>query len=271
MNDTVTTEAPAEAALDPHTAAAAALTAQAARLRTETAQAAQEAVQALADAQAEATRIVRDAQAAVHEAQQASIKADRQAVELEGTAGLHRHALSVHTQISDTETLLANLDAEHADHTEQAEGLHGRLAELAAEQQVARGGIDQAIDAGDAEALAALRAKLAGTEEIAAVLNGKLTALRTRLAAIGTRADTQGTTAIPTAVRRLEALRADQDRVLDALDPTRPGAELRASLARLAELSAYAAKNPVKSPPPVQAHVQGSATGGRTAVVRRNG
>lgn len=260
-----------EAPTDPHTAAAAALTAQAARLRTETAEAAQEAAQALTQAQAEAARIVREAQNAVNAATQAALKADREAQDIEGVAGLHRHAVTVTAQITDTETLLARLDTEHADLTEQARGLEARIAELNLGRQATQANVGQAIDDGDAERLARLRAELAGTQEITAALTGKLTAARARLAAIGDRSDVHGQTGIPTAVRRLEALRADQDRVLDALDPDRPGAELRASLARLAELSAYAAKNPAPAQAPqFQSHVQGSATGARTAVVRRN-
>jgi len=71
-------------------------------------------------------------------------------------------------------------------------------------------------------------------------------------------------------VRRLDALRADQERVLDALDPARPGAEQRAFVSRLAQLSAYAAAHP-QEPKTTKAHTTLTARGDGTfkADVRR--
>lgn len=271
--DTVTSEAaatPAVAETDPHLVQAAALKARADEIRENARAAVTETEQQLAEARATAARIVGDAQTAHNQASVAKLTADREAQEVDGIAGYHRHASSLAGQIAGLETRLAGLDDEHAGLTEQAQGLDKRLAELGLDKQMTQQNVARAIDDGDAERLAALRAKLAGTEEISNALQGKLSAIRQRLAAIGLRSDTQGATEIPTVVRRLEALRTEQERVEDAIDPQRPGAELRASLARLVELSAYAAKHPLKTPPPQTTTVAGSGNGGRTAVVRRN-
>lgn len=250
----------------------------AAALRATVAGTVQAAQDRYAAAEQEAARILGDASSALREAQQRAATVEREAAGIADTGRAYEVAAQCARNAQEARTEAERLAAERRDHLGTADALAARLDALRAQQKAAETALETAKAAVDVEAAGQAQQRLAGITAVIPTLAAQHDDADARARAIGTE-ESGGTYA--QSLARIAAFTAERERALDAAEPERVQARREANPVA-ALLDDIAALPPAKreeilgswfagqqAEQPVTA-VQGSASGARTAVVRRN-
>jgi chromosome segregation ATPase len=204
------------------------LRAQAAEHRTNAATAQAEADAHLQAARAEAQRLVSEATRRAQQAAQQVMIADRDAIALEGRAGVLDHVDTLRQQIAEAAATVASLGDEADDLTEQTAVLDQRLAELCEQRENTAAQLADATERGDVDQVTQLRARISAVDEVASALASQRQTLQDRLTAIGDVEDIAGE--LVAAVRSHEAKRAELRKAQNWLNPQRPEARVDAAV-----------------------------------------
>lgn len=207
---------------DTYTETSETLRARAAELRQAAEQARAERETVLTDAQAEADRLIADARQKAGELWKAASEADRAAAKVEERLSYIARREQLDELIPAAEQNALALADEGDRLREQTHALDHRLGELAAERQETSTALAAASNTGDVDQTVETRTRLAALDDVTAALTRQRDGLMARLQAIG---EPDGHGEVASALGKYQRLQAEQRRILNALDPSRPEAE----------------------------------------------
>lgn len=233
----------------------------------------------LAAIEAEAARAINSARAKLQDARMYAQSVERQAAAIEDKGRAYASAANLAGQAMEVWGSAGKLAAERTERLTDAAALQERLDDLAARQRAALAALDAAKSAVDVEGAGAAQSTLSGIEAVVPGLRQQCDTAAARARAIGGEGDGGEYDKV---LARVAALLAQRDQALDSAEPDRvearraanPAAALLEDLGNLppaAREQVLASWSGAQRQPEVSSQVQGSATGGRTAVIRRNG